>query len=466
LITNIFINIIIPPTSAGTLSWEDRIFNYSSEFADPQQEFRVTILDESMNLITTVFSTNPGDPLTQTWPNSRSFDLTGILSTIAGSSVYVRFEVEAYNDCFNVYVDNISLKVVSDVCQSIVVDNDEGLCGAVVDFDIPVVAGADVTQIDETGLTSGSFFPVGYTILQYEIDYGDGEVEDTCILITVNDVEPPVIDCPEDIVVDNEPGECGTSVLYGPGSHNFTSSFAPENWTLVTNSGNGYVDLSGAPAQVTLWGSDSGSGSTIDTEYKIIIPTDGTIKFDWYYETFDGPSFDPFGYSINDVLVQVTNNSKGTIQNGSASIALNEGDEFAFVVRTTNDIFGRGSSTMFNFSFYNVEGLVNDNCPNVKVETNMEPCSFFPLGQTPVTIIATDAAGNTSECNFTVTVEDAEPPVVNCPDNMTVSNDPGMCSAVVNYIPDKIIFSEYFTQEAGKFIGLHDIWQTDHTQNI
>jgi hypothetical protein len=44
-----------------------------------------------------------------------------------------------------------------------------------------------------------------------------------------------------------------------------------------------------------------------------------------------------------------------------------------------------------------------------------------------------DAAGNTAECSFTITVEDPVPPVITCPVDFTVNNDPGVCGAVVNY---------------------------------
>ncbi|MGQ0739648.1 MAG: HYR domain-containing protein [Bacteroidota bacterium] len=55
--------------------------------------------------------------------------------------------------------------------------------------------------------------------------------------------------------------------------------------------------------------------------------------------------------------------------------------------------------------------------------------SFFPIGTTTVT--ATTAAG--PSCTFTVTVVDNVPPTITCPANMTVSNSPGLCAAVVNY---------------------------------
>ncbi len=45
---------------------------------------------------------------------------------------------------------------------------------------------------------------------------------------------------------------------------------------------------------------------------------------------------------------------------------------------------------------------------------------------------ATDAAGNTSTCAFTVTVEDTEAPTITCPPSLTVDVDPGTCAATVH----------------------------------
>jgi hypothetical protein len=56
--------------------------------------------------------------------------------------------------------------------------------------------------------------------------------------------------------------------------------------------------------------------------------------------------------------------------------------------------------------------------------------SFFPVGDTTVT--CTSAAG--PSCSFLVTVNDTELPAVTCPANITTSNDPGLCSAVVTYV--------------------------------
>ena len=58
----------------------------------------------------------------------------------------------------------------------------------------------------------------------------------------------------------------------------------------------------------------------------------------------------------------------------------------------------------------------------------------FPLGKTTVIATALNAAGFDT-CSFTVTVLDKEPPVVTCPADTTLSNDPGKCGAIVHFPP-------------------------------
>ncbi|MDO7849378.1 HYR domain-containing protein [Hymenobacter sp. M29] len=55
--------------------------------------------------------------------------------------------------------------------------------------------------------------------------------------------------------------------------------------------------------------------------------------------------------------------------------------------------------------------------------------ALFPLGITTVTYTATDDAGNTAACSFTVTVTDTEAPTITAPAALTVSTDAGQCAA-------------------------------------
>ncbi len=63
----------------------------------------------------------------------------------------------------------------------------------------------------------------------------------------------------------------------------------------------------------------------------------------------------------------------------------------------------------------------------------------FPKGTTTVLYTATDVAGNTATCSFTVTVNDITPPtIVSVPSPAPVNNTPGLCSAPVYWVGPSI----------------------------
>jgi gliding motility-associated-like protein len=63
----------------------------------------------------------------------------------------------------------------------------------------------------------------------------------------------------------------------------------------------------------------------------------------------------------------------------------------------------------------------------------------LPLGSSNVTYYVSDCAGNIDSCTYMVTVEDQEPPTLDCPDDISVPLEPGNCSAMVTLpLPDGV----------------------------
>ena len=75
-----------------------------------------------------------------------------------------------------------------------------------------------------------------------------------------------------------------------------------------------------------------------------------------------------------------------------------------------------------------------DNCSDVTYETDMASGSVFPLGETTVTVTATDELGNSTEAAFVVTVEDVTPPTITCPEAITVKTDGTIVSDASNFV--------------------------------
>lgn len=104
---NLYQDIFLGSFVSATLSWEDRIRS-DAALSDPNQEWRVLIEDINGGLISEVFSTAPGDNPSQVGPNSRSFDLTSILSPFANQTVRISFEQEDDSGFFSAALDNVS----------------------------------------------------------------------------------------------------------------------------------------------------------------------------------------------------------------------------------------------------------------------------------------------------------------------------------------------------------------------
>jgi hypothetical protein len=77
-------------------------------------------------------------------------------------------------------------------------------------------------------------------------------------------------------------------------------------------------------------------------------------------------------------------------------------------------------------------GSYDDNGDALTFE--LSPAGPYELGETEVTLTVSDYFSSVS-CNATITVVDNTAPVLNCPADITVSNDPGFCGAVVNFNP-------------------------------
>lgn len=95
------------------------------------------------------------------------------------------------------------------------------------------------------------------------------------------------------------------------------------------------------------------------------------------------------------------------------------------------------ASCQFTIPDYTGLGLVSDNCGVGGVTVTQSPVvgTNVGLGATGITLTATDGAGNSASCNFTITVVDPLPPtVIGCPANIMVNNDPGACAAVVSWV--------------------------------
>ncbi|AFL80257.1 HYR domain-containing protein [Aequorivita sublithincola DSM 14238] len=471
------------------VSWNDRIRNNAGVFSDPNQEFRVDLVDASMSVIQEVFSTNPGDPTTQIGPNFRQFDLTALLQTLSGQQVSLRFSEQDDLGNFNLTLDDISF----------------------------VIENINITQT--AGLPSGSTFPAGTTTNTFEVTDASGNIASCSFDVIVNDNEAPVF---TDIYGDGTLANPFTSMLpeivgsvpTGTYYFNFNGSTfqgALDNdtdgggWLMILN----YVHQAGDNSNLQVRNTDLPLlGASILGTSEAASPSWGhfgnVLAADIDFEEvrfFAQTSRDPnniidFTTDYSAVLeyVKTGNGSFSGINNPSnytlgashnASIPQNAPDFF------TNE----GDFALTNFPFWRngqahwgIRGLGNrwevddytinsystihrvwvkgdfspspsiestsitvqldgsgnvtisaadfgltptDNCGVVTQALSMTAFDCSNIGSNTIQLTATDAAGNETIIDVIVNVEDDEAPVINCVADTNRDTDAGVCQYTV-----------------------------------
>ncbi|MBK9591879.1 MAG: HYR domain-containing protein [Crocinitomicaceae bacterium] len=255
--------------------------------------------------------------------------------------------------------------------------NDAGVCGAVVTYTNTSTDNCPGQVITQTaGLASGSVFPIGTTTNTFVVTDASGNTATCSFNVTVNDTELPTITCNAPITVNNDAGVCGAVVTY-------------------TN-----TSTDNCPGQVITQTAGLASGSVfpIGTTTNTFVVTDAS----------GNTATCSFNVTVNDTeLPTITCNAPITVNNDAGVCGA--------VVTYTN------TST--------------DNCPGqvITQTAGLASGSVFPIGTTTNTFVVTDASGNTATCSFNVTVNDTELPTITCNAPITVSNDAGVCGAVVTY---------------------------------
>jgi hypothetical protein len=95
--------------------------------------------------------------------------------------------------------------------QDLTVSTEANECGAYVDFDISVMDNCSIANVNYSPI-SGTFFPLGSSIVSVAAQDSAGNVDSCSFLLIVEDIVPPVVSCPDNIVVWNDSGSYGAIV--------------------------------------------------------------------------------------------------------------------------------------------------------------------------------------------------------------------------------------------------------------
>jgi len=224
-----------------------------------------------------------------------------------------------------------------------------------------------------SGTGSGASFSKGLTNVKVTAtnDCGSAICQFT---VTVTDNIAPAINCPSPITVNTAAGQCGNNATWTPP-----------------------VGTDNCPGANTL-------GSHAPNAF--------------------------FGKGQTTVIYTVTDAAGLT---SACSFTITIGDNQAPVLDCPTNI--TRPSTLGCGAPVSYAPTVTDNCPGatVTLASGLASGAIFPVGTTSVTLRVSDGAALTATCSFTVTVNDAQAPVITCPANLIRSNDGGQCRAVVTY---------------------------------
>ena len=221
-------------------------------------------------------------------------------------------------------------------------------------------------------------YGLGNTTVTLTITDKSGEFDTCTTVITVVDDTKPTLSCPDSITVNNTPGTCGAVVNY-----------------VVTGTDN-------CPGTTTVQTAGLGSGATF--------PVGTTTE----------------AYTVTDAAGNTA----------SCSFTVTVTDDEAPSISCPADITVNNDAGVCGAVVDYVVTDGTDNCPGATTAqtAGLASGSTFPVGTTVNSFTVTDAAGNNASCSFSVTVVDAENPVITCPADIAVDNDAGVCGAVVDYV--------------------------------
>ena len=268
---------------------------------------------------------------------------------------------------------------------------------------LPGVAGSAGTLVQTSGLASGEVFPVGTTTNTFVFTDGFGNTDMCSFEVTITDDEDPEITCPEDAVIttsnEGSTGDCAGQY----------------SWTHPTPTDNCEIDYYSVVYE--------NPDGTIDGPYDLMQILTGSLgtEASWNFEV--GTSI--VTYTVDD--------ENGNSFECSWTVSVTD-DEAPFFVtcppaNVTFDVFTNDCTTDI---FWPIP-VAEDNCEVTVTQTGGVP---YGSEQGPGTYIieytATDAAGLTDICTFTIEVIDTENPVIiNCPyDNLIIYVDDN-CDALL-----------------------------------
>lgn len=313
------------------------------------------------------------DTFTSSHLNGGTYDVGTTTVTYTAKDIYGNTTTST----FDIVITDNELPTISSLSGNLSASNDTGSCGAIMTWSDPRAADNCSIQSFTSSSQSGDFFDIGTTTVTYSATDIYGNQFEQSFDITISDSENPTLsDDLGDITATTDPDLCNAFV----------------SWTEPTALDN----CSGASHS-----SDISNGSTFDLGDTLVTYTAVDAAGNSSQVSFTVTVLDEQNPSFDSAPQSATLSSEPGQCYASHSWAAPE---------------------------------TSDNCIGLTLNTSHPSGTEFGVGSTDVTMFLSDAAGNTVQHTFTVSVLDEEDPqITGIPTDMNLSNDAGLCGAFVDW---------------------------------
>jgi hypothetical protein len=206
-------------------------------------------------------------------------------------------------------------------------------------------------------------------------------------------------------------------------TYDFTGPFATSNWD-VLEEGNSMAAFSGNTI-LLLTGSNGSETPQANVDVTIVIPVDGTVSFDWDYETSDGPEWDPFGYLLNGNFFELTDEDGSDFQSGFEIYRADaETFEFVKIANVAGNVNGStyklldddlslevGKTYVYRLSYISKDGTIEDLSeilvPILTMPNSMQSIFVSQVTPNPVTDFGKLTVEMTNEQNLKIEIRNA-----------------------------------------------------------
>lgn len=304
---------------------------------------------------------------------------------------------------------------------------------------------------------SGSTFMVGTHVVTCAATDAAGNTNACAFTIVVNDAEPPAVSCPADLVLSADAGQCSRSNV----TYTVTPADNCEGVTLACTPPSDSTFAVGTHLVTCVVtdaaGNTNGCAFTITVRDEeapaltcpasVVLAPDGdqpSRSNVTFHETATDncggvsvvcvpPSGSTFPLGTNEVICTAADTAGNT---NMCAFTIVVWDTDAPVITCPADEVFSVDPGQCARSGVNYTANAVDNRPGVTVVCVPPSGSAFGVGTNRVTCTATDAAGNTDRCTFSITVRDTEPPQITCPADTVVTAEAGQCSRRnVTFVP-------------------------------